>query len=98
MILKNLFFILKILADKGIIVKDSDGSQNLEIIRGNGGMIDWKPGLNLRLTADGHDFIEALQNDTVWRKIEKELKKPSITTLMNTAQFAFQEYLKSNVF
>jgi hypothetical protein len=93
---EKFIFHMQILSDKKLLVTDSDNSLGIGVSRTGYGQVSWKV-THLRLTSTGHDFIEALTNDTVWKKIKKELKAPSITTLVNTAQFLLQETIKSQM-
>ena len=89
-------FHMQILSDQKLIVTDSDNSSDIGVSRTGNGQVNWRL-THLRLTSAGHDFIEALTNDTVWNKIKKELKAPSITTLVKTSQFLLQEAIKSQI-
>ena len=87
---------MRILAEKSLVVCDADNSWDIGISRLGNGAANW--GIKwLRLTSDGYDFIEALNNETVWKKIQRELKAPSITTLMSTARFLLQETIKTQI-
>lgn len=85
---------MQILADKALIVNDNYDSNEIGISRLGNGAANWGI-VWLRLTSDGHDFVEALNNETVWKKIKKELKSPSISTLMSTANFLLQQAIKN---
>ncbi|SMD31818.1 Hypothetical protein SAMN04488029_0156 [Reichenbachiella faecimaris] len=87
---------MRILSEKSLVVCDAHNSMDIGINRlGNGAAI-W--GIKwLRLTSEGYDFLEAINNKTVWNKIKKELKAPSISTLMSTSKFLLQEAIKSQM-
>lgn len=91
---EKFIFHMQILSDKQLIVTDSDNSSDIGVSRTGNGQVSWRV-THLRLTSIGHDFIEALTNDTVWKKIKKELKQPSISTLVSTAQFLLNETIKN---
>lgn len=93
---EEFIFHMQILSDQKLIVTDSDNSSDIGVSRTGNGQVSWRV-THLRLTSTGHDFIEALTNDTVWKKIKKELKAPSITTLVSTSQFLLQEAIKSQI-
>ena len=87
---------MRILSEKGLILCDAHDSTDIGINRIGRGDVSW--GIKwLRLTSDGYDFIETLNNDTVWNKIMKDLKTPGITTLMSTAKFLLQETIKIQI-
>lgn len=92
---ETFIFHMQILSDQKLIVTDgSDNSSDIGVSRTGNGQVCWRV-THLRLTSTGHDFIEALTNDTVWKKIKKELKQPSISTLVSTAQFLLNETIKN---
>jgi len=78
-------FHLKILADQSLIVSDYDNSNNIGDSRNGNGSLSWSIKF-LRLTNDGHDFIEALNNNTVWNKLKDEVKTRSLSVLVSTAK------------
>jgi hypothetical protein len=89
-------FHLQILADKSIIVNSNDNSSELGNSRLGNGQLNWRI-TNLRLTANGHDFIDALKNDTVWLKIKKEVKTSSLSIIISTAKFLLEETIKNSL-
>lgn len=91
---EKFIFHMQILSDKQLIVTDSENTSDIGVSRTGNGQVSWRI-THLRLTSTGHDFIEALTNDTVWKKIKKELKQPSISTLVSTAQFLLNETIKN---
>lgn len=93
---EKFIFHMQILSDKRLIVTDSDNDSNIGISRTGNGHVSWRI-THLRLTSDGHDFIEALTNNTVWKKIKKELKEPSISTLLSTAQFLLNQTIENKL-
>lgn len=72
-------FHMKILSDQGFIEQD-DGDSGFGLTKGVDGFLSWSV-LPLRLTASGHQFIEALSNKEVWAAIKHGFKDASITTL-----------------
>lgn len=51
----------------------------------------------LRLTADGHDFIEALKQKEVWQAIKTEFKDASLATMVSAARSLAEGYAKKKV-
>lgn len=88
------FFHLQILADKEIIVNENDNSTDLGYKRSRSGQLHWSF-RNLRLTANGHDLIGALENDTVWNKIKNEVKPSSISLVISTAKKLLEETIEA---
>ncbi|WP_315728887.1 DUF2513 domain-containing protein [Bradyrhizobium sp. SZCCHNS2015] len=76
-------FHMKILDDQRLIEQD-DGDRGFGLIKSIDGVASWSV-LPLRLTASGHQFIEALSNAEVWSMIKSGFKDASIETLRKTA-------------
>jgi len=53
--------------------------------------------LPLRLTASGHQFIEALSNKEVWAAIKHGFKDASITTLKSVSLKLLEGYAQKKV-
>lgn len=51
----------------------------------------------LRLTSQGHSFIEALRKKEVWNAVKENFKEASISTLVEASQGLAQGYLKQKV-
>jgi hypothetical protein len=49
----------------------------------------------LRLTAQGHEFLEALHNSKVWGMIKTKFKDASLGTLALAAKLALEEGTKA---
>lgn len=60
-------FHLRILADQRLV--ESENGTGLGFSIGAGGDISWSV-VSLRLTASGHEFVEALRNSKVWKTIK----------------------------
>ena len=71
-------FHMKILNDQHFIEQD-DGDSGFGLTKGIDGFLSWSV-LPLRLTASGHQFIEALENKDVWAAIKRGFKDASIET------------------
>ncbi len=76
-------FHMKILNDQHFIEQD-DGDSGFGLTKGIDGFLSWSV-LPLRLTASGHQFIEALENKDVWAAIKRGFKDASIETLQSVA-------------
>ena len=76
-------FHMKILNDQHFIEQD-DGDAGFGLTKSVDGFLSWSV-LPLRLTASGHQFIEALENKDVWAAIKRGFKDASIETLQSVA-------------
>jgi hypothetical protein len=76
-------FHMKILNDQNLVERD-DGDAGFGLFKGIDGFLSWSV-LLLRLTASGHQFIEALENREVWAAIKHGFKDASIDTLRRVA-------------
>lgn len=85
-------FHMAILADQGFIELE-DGHRGFGLIKGADGLPSWAV-LPLRLTASGHQFIEALSNREVWAAIKHGFKDASISTLRTVSLTLLEGYAK----
>lgn len=69
----NFEFHMSILDDKGFIRQDS-GDPGYGLIKSMGGFKSWSV-IPLRITAQGHEFIDAVQNPEVWSMTKAAVKK-----------------------
>lgn len=76
-------FHMKFLNDQHFIEQD-DGDPGFGLTKSVDGFLSWSV-LPLRLTASGHQFIEALENKEVWTAIKRGFKDASIETLQSVA-------------
>ena len=88
-------FHIAILADQSLISRD-DSKPGFGFQRGADGHGAWSI-IALRMTAAGHDFIEALRNKEVWATLKKDFKDASISTLRNVAPRLLEGYLKKKL-
>jgi len=88
-------FHLQILNDKGL-VEQMDGDRGFGLTIGCDGFYSWSV-LPLRLTAEGHEFAEALSNKEVWNTIKSNFKDASIDGLMSVSKQLVEGYLKKKV-
>ena len=76
-------FHMRILTDQRFIEQD-DGDPGFGLTKSLDGFLSWSV-LPLRLTASGHQFIEALSNKEVWTAIKSGFATASIVTLKKVA-------------
>lgn len=89
-------FHLHLLWDNKLISTEFPEDLNFGLSRlGNGGP-HWTV-KNLRLTYEGHRFIEALRNDDIWGKLKKDFKKSGISTIVDVSKTLLGEYLKQKL-
>jgi hypothetical protein len=88
----NFIFHMKILEDKCLIERN-DGDAGFGLYQSADGCNSWAV-VPLRLTANGHAFIEALENKEVWSAIKKDFKNASIDTLWRVSKDLLDGYLK----
>jgi hypothetical protein len=51
----------------------------------------------LRLTAQGHQFIEALRNKEVWATLKRDFKDASVNTLWDVSKKLLEGYTKKKI-
>jgi Hypothetical protein (DUF2513) len=89
-------FHLQILADRMLVEGEGDNKNFLGYEKGIDGYTSWGA-IPLRLTANGHDFIEALHNKEVWETIKSEFKYASIGTLIKVSKELLEGYAKKKI-
>jgi len=77
-------FHMRLLDDRKLI-SQSDGTSGFGAIESMDGEVHWSV-TPLRLTAGGHDFIEALRNKEVWATVKTGFKDASIGTLVSVSK------------
>lgn len=87
-------FHLQILSDKNLVKREQ--GIGLGYVIGADGSIGWSV-VPLRLTAEGHEFIEALKNREVWSTIKSEFKDASVETLLNVSKKLFEGYINKKI-
>lgn len=92
---KQFEFHMAILVDQGFIEQD-DGDPGFGLAKSLDGFLSWSV-LPLRLTASGHQFIEALSNKEVWAAIKSGFKDASITTLKTVSLKLLEGYAKKKI-
>jgi len=88
-------FHMKILDDQRFIEQD-DGDAGFGLIKSLDGFASWSV-LPLRLTASGHQFIEALSNKEVWTAIKHGFQDASIGTLKSVALKLLEGFAKNKI-
>ena len=88
-------FHMQILNEQRLIVQD-DGDYGFGMIKSIDGFRSWSV-LPLRLSADGHEFIEALENVDVWTTIKTDFRDASIKTLKDVGLQLLEGYVKKKV-
>jgi hypothetical protein len=92
---KQFEFHMAILTDQGFIEQD-DGDPGFGLTKSLDGFLSWSV-LPLRLTASGHQFIEALSNKEVWAAIKHGFKDASIATLKTVSLKLLDGYAKKKI-
>ena len=88
-------FHMKILDDQHFIEQD-DGDPGFGLFKSIDGFASWSV-LPLRLTASGHQFIEALSNKEVWSAIKHGFQDASIETLKSVALKLLEGFAKKKI-
>ena len=88
-------FHMGILDDQGFVERD-DREPGFGVIRGADRYVSWAV-LPLRLTARGHQFIEALHNKEVWATIKKGFMDASIDTLWDVSTKLLEGYTQKKI-
>ncbi|WP_434964886.1 DUF2513 domain-containing protein [Dickeya ananatis] len=74
------------------LICQSDGRAGFGVVESADGFVSWSV-LPLRLTAAGHDFIDALRNREVWATLKASFKDASMGTLMTVSKELFNRAL-----
>jgi hypothetical protein len=88
-------FHMQIINEQRLIVQD-DGDYGFGMVKSIDGFRSWSV-LPLRLSADGHEFIEALENVDVWTTIKRDFRDASIKTLKDVGLQLLEGYVKKKV-
>ena len=92
---KQFEFHMMLLTDQGFIVQD-DGDPGFGLFKSLDGFQSWAV-LPLRLTAPGHQFIEAMANKEVWATIKVSFKEASLSTLKNVVPKLLEGYARKKI-
>ena len=92
---KRFVFHMDLLHDQQLIARD-DGRPGFGCVRGAGDSLGWSV-VSLRLTADGHEFLEAIRNKEIWGVIKTSFKEASIGTMWRVAKELGESYAKKKL-
>ena len=88
-------FHMQILEDQNFIeCLDKKSELGYEITLG--GNFDWQS-RPLRLTASGHEFVEAINRPEIWDVLKAEFKDSSLSTLKSAAQTLLLAFAKKQI-
>lgn len=93
---EEFIFHLYLLWDNKIISTEKPEDSNFGFSRGGNASPQWTV-KNLRLTYDGHQFIEALKNADIWNKLKTDFKKSGLSTIVDVSKTLMGEYLKQKL-
>jgi len=88
-------FHMEILADQDFI-RQPDGDSGFGVFRSIDGHTSWSV-LPLRLTADGHRFLDGLRDERAMAVIKKDFKHASIDTAKTIFKTVLEESVKGAV-
>ena len=88
-------FHMEYLAYLGFVGRD-DGDAGFGMFGGMNGDVMWSV-LPLRLTAQGHQFIEALHNKEMWATIKRDFKEASVSTLYEVGRRLLEGYTRNKI-
>lgn len=83
---KTFTFHMNILVDQGLIKGTGTGKSSIGMERALSGEVIWIHGINIRLTAAGHEYIDTLNEPQVWNVIQENFKDSSLETLKSVAK------------
>jgi hypothetical protein len=89
---KKFAFHMGLLNDEGLVKRD-DGKVGFGLTRGADGSLSWSI-VPLRLTAAGHEFLEAIRTKDIWAKIKTEFAEGSFSTLVDISKQLLVAYAK----
>ncbi|HBV4767156.1 TPA: DUF2513 domain-containing protein, partial [Klebsiella pneumoniae] len=84
-------FHMRLLDDRNLIAR-TDGDSGFGFFESADDGGSWAL-LPLRLTANGHDFLEAIRNKEVWKALKTGFKDASIGTLVTVSKELFNRIL-----
>ncbi|QEW32011.1 DUF2513 domain-containing protein [Erwinia billingiae] len=88
-------FHMRLLNDRRLICQ-SDGTPGFGLQESADGQFHWGV-LPLRLTASGHDFVEALRNKEVWTTVKTGFKDASIGTLVDVSKRLLEGFVQKKI-
>lgn len=87
-------FHLQILHDLNLV--EAEGRYDLGMKKGADGHVCWSL-VPLRLTAQGHSFLEALLNEDVWNSLKSGFKDASLETLVSVSKDLLTGFVKKKI-
>jgi hypothetical protein len=88
-------FHMQILEDQGFVeALDKKSGLGYEILLGGEYKWNSRP---LRLTASGHEFVEAINRSEIWEVIKEEFKDSSLSTLKSAASTLLKALAKKQI-
>ncbi|MDU7382441.1 MAG: DUF2513 domain-containing protein [Enterobacteriaceae bacterium] len=88
-------FHMRLLDDQKLIAR-TDGSYGFGFFETADGGGTWAV-LPLRLTASGHDFLEAIRNKEVWSTLKTGFKDASIGTLVDVSKRLLEGFVQKKI-
>ncbi len=88
-------FHFELLNDQSLIARE-DGKRGFGFTRGLSGHSSWVV-TPLRLTAAGHEFLEALRDKEVWSTLKTSFKDASLATMVKVATTVLEAVVKTKV-
>ncbi|HHJ0103618.1 TPA: DUF2513 domain-containing protein [Yersinia enterocolitica] len=88
-------FHMRLLEDRGLITR-TDGDPGFGVAESLDGMAIWSV-MPLRLTSNGHDFIDALRNQEVWATLKSGFKDASMGTLVTVSKELLNRVLQKQL-
>lgn len=85
-------FHMEILQDKGLIGQP-DGSRGIGVVRSVDGFVSWGA-IPLRLTADGHEFLDGMRNENAMAVVKRDFKAAGIDTVKTVFRTILDESAK----
>jgi hypothetical protein len=88
-------FHIELLNDQEFVVRD-DQRAGVGLQNNMDGSNSWSL-VPLRLTSQGHEFIETIENKEVWQTLKTNFKDASIKTLWEVGKKVFEGYAQKKV-
>ena len=88
-------FHMRLLDDRNLIAR-TDGEYGFGYFEGADDRGSWGA-LPLRLTASGHDFLEAIRNKEVWNTVKTGFKDASIGTLVDVSKRLLDGFVQKKI-
>ena len=88
-------FHMALLDDMRLIERD-DGDPGIGRVSGIDGFSSWSA-LPLRLTANGHEFLEVLRNQEIWSTIQRDFKEASLDTMYRVGRGLLSRFIQKKL-